>query len=454
MCYTKKQCGENGSSNARSSQPLSVAPYRGVRDFYPEDMRVFRAIEARVRSWIERWGFEEYGASLLEPAELYEAKAAENEEIAREQTYTFTDRGGRRVTLRPEMTPTLARLAAARAKSLRFPLRWYSFPNVFRYERPQEGRLREHWQWNCDILGEPGVSADIEIITLASSILTDAFGAPRESFEVRVSHRGILTALEGEYLSEPLTNPTRLWAWIDRKEKMDAAEFTRGLRDILPFDDAKVVEAFLEAGSLDEALSLFPRLASVRAVERLREAQEGLTLLGVPWRFDASLVRGFNYYTGIVFEVFATTSGLRRSIFGGGRYDGLTTLFGAPPIPAVGFGLGDVTLAAFLEALGLLPQSAFSLDLLVVPLGACQLPLAQKHALSARKAGARAVALLAPASPKEGVEEALRAGARWVVFVGDHEEAQRIVTLKHLPSRTQREAPEEGWEHLLARDSL
>lgn len=432
-----------------ASQPLSTAPYRGVRDFYPEEMRTFRAIERRVRDWIERWGFEEYHASVIEPAELYEAKAAENEEIVREQTYTFHDRAGRRLTLRPEMTPTLARLVAARAKSLRFPLRWYSFPNVFRYERPQHGRLREHWQWNCDILGEPGASADIEIIALASSILSDAFGAPTDTFEVRLSHRGLLAALEAEYLLQPLADPSALFSWIDRKEKVDTEAFVRGLRERLPFDDARVVETFLEVETLEALDAAFPRLAPSQARRRLQEVWEGLVGLGVPVRFVPSLVRGFNYYNGIVFEVFARTGSLRRSIFGGGRYDGLTALFGGPSVSAVGFGLGDVTLAAFLEACHLLPKELPHTDAVIVPLTPEALLPAQQVALRARRAGARVVALLAPASPQEGIAEAFRHNAPWVAFLGEHELAQGTLTLKHLPSKRQQEAPQEGWEHLI-----
>lgn len=164
---------------------LDTAPYKGVQDFYPEDMAVEKHIFSVWREVAEKFGYEEYSASPLEPTELYAEKSGE--EIVREQTFTFTDRGGRSVTLRPEMTPTLARMVAARYRSLKFPLRWYSIPNLFRYERPQRGRRREHFQFNADILGVADISADVEIVNIAHSILKE-FGAQDSDFEIWIGH--------------------------------------------------------------------------------------------------------------------------------------------------------------------------------------------------------------------------------------------------------------------------
>lgn len=167
---------------------LSTEPYKGVQDFYPEDMRVEKYIFSVWRKMAEKFGYEEYSASPLEPTELYTEKSGD--EIVNQQTFTFTDRGGRSVTLRPEMTPTLARMVAARRRSLKFPLRWYSIPNLFRYEKPQRGRRREHYQLNCDLLGLPGLEADKEILSLAYSIMKE-FGASDDSFEIRMNNADI-----------------------------------------------------------------------------------------------------------------------------------------------------------------------------------------------------------------------------------------------------------------------
>lgn len=253
---------------------LSTEPYRGVRDFYPEDMVVQNYIFDTWRKVVEDKGYVEYSASLLEPTEIYTEKSGA--EIVNEQTFTFTDRGDRSVTLRPEMTPTLARMIAARRKSLKFPLRWYSIPNLFRYERSQRGRKREHWQLNCDLLGLSDLSADVEMVTIAYGIMKE-FGATDSDFEIR--------------LNFPTGN------------KQDLEEFQKKLAEV-DITNTKI---------------------------------------------DETLARGQAYYTGIVFELFDTHPDNNRSICGGGRYDNLLEIFDVEPVPAVGFGMGDITVRDFLE---------------------------------------------------------------------------------------------------------
>lgn len=287
---------------------LSTDPYKGVRDFYPADMRVQNYIFSVWRKVAEQFGYEEYSASLLEYSDLYKSKG--NDEIINEQTYSFTDRGGREVTLRPEMTPTLARMVAARRKSLKFPLRWYSIPNVFRYERPQRGRRREHWQLNCDVLGIAGIEAEVEIISLAHAIMK-AFGAKDGDFVIKINNRlAMETALLGQGISEK-DIPALLREW-------DKGGVPAG-------------QKVLWASAIDELLVALK--------------QKGITNA----EFDANIVRGFDYYTGMVFEVFDTHADNRRSLFGGGRYDNLLEIFGVEPVPTVGFGMGDITIRDFLE---------------------------------------------------------------------------------------------------------
>ena len=252
---------------------LGTDPYKGVRDFYPEDMAIENYIFNTWRKVAEKFGYEEYSASILEPTEIYTEKSGA--EIVNEQTFTFTDRGDRSVTLRPEMTPSLARMVAARRRNLKFPLRWFSIPNLFRYERPQRGRKREHWQLNCDLLGTAGIEAEKEMISLAYAVMKE-FGAKDSDFEIRINNSDI--------------------------------------------------EIFKE---------IVPNLVS-----------------------DPTLARGQTYYTGTVFEIFDTNKENGRSIAGGGRYDNLLEIFDVEPIPAVGFGMGDITLRDFLETHKLGPYTS------------------------------------------------------------------------------------------------
>lgn len=322
-----------GAPFSKGRIKLSTEPYKGVRDFYPEEMEVQKYIFSVWRKVAEQFGYVEYSASLLESSELYRIKG--NEEIVNEQTYSFIDRGGREVTLRPEMTPTLARMVAARRKSLKFPLRWYSIPNVFRYERPQRGRRREHWQLNADLMGIAGVEAEAEIISLADKIMK-AFGAKDEDFRIQIGNRKWV-----EFLTEELgadgkseEKKRKLFRLLDIQTKQPA-EFLRGLEEL---------------GISPSALSperITPEVRKKIGIDELLAKLETMNIKNVS--FDPAIVRGFDYYTGMVFEVFDADPENRRSLFGGGRYDNLLELFGVEPVPTVGFGMGDITIRDFLE---------------------------------------------------------------------------------------------------------
>ena len=321
-----------------------LEPYKGVRDFYPQDQFVIRYIFEHMERVCELFGYEEYNASILEHAELYRAKTSD--EIVNEQTYTFTDRGDREVTLRPEMTPTLARMIAAKQRDIAFPARWYSIPNVFRYERPQRGRLREHWQLNADIVGVEGVEADAEIIAIAHGILR-SLGADERNFEIRVSDRRILDSLYEE-LSIPEEKRAEVTRLLDRREKME--KFVDALGEVIG----------------DTASALLERLDNLTSTAYLEELRRQLEYLGVSnMVVDTKITRGFDYYTGMVFEVFDTHEDNNRSLFGGGRYDGLLAQFGGEKIPAVGFGMGDVTARNFLESHNLMPEYAPATELMI-----------------------------------------------------------------------------------------
>jgi len=329
---------------ADEPQKLSTEPYKGVRDFYPEDQFVQRYLFEHMERVCELFGYEEYAASVLEPSELYRSKTSE--EIVNEQTYTFTDRGDREVTLRPEMTPTFARMIAARSREIPFPARWYTIANVFRYERPQKGRLREHWQLNADIVGVAGVEADAEVIAMAHGILR-SMSAEERDFEIRVSDRRILDAIyDSVGIDAGLrASVTRL---LDRRVKTE--DFEKQLTKLVG----------------DPAQALLEQLERTTSSAYLEDLRVKLGHMGINNMIvDTKITRGFDYYTGMVFEVFDTDESNRRSMFGGGRYDNLLSNFGGGSIPAVGFGMGDVTARDFLEAHNLLPVYAPATELMI-----------------------------------------------------------------------------------------
>lgn len=325
---------------------LSTESYKGVRDFYPEEQFVQNHIFNVWRKTVEKFGYVEYNSSILEPAELYKAKSGE--EIISEQTYTFVDRGEREVTLRPEMTPSVSRMVAAKSEELTFPIRWYSIPNLFRYEKPQRGRLREHWQLNVDLFGVEGPLADIEIINIAYQIMIN-LGAKNEDFKIRVNDRRIIKKLF-EKFSLDEEKSYKASKVIDKKDKISGGGFEEAIFELL----GDKTEEFIKL--LESSEKLMEYLGEDEITIQFGNTIQKLLDLGVKnITFDPTLVRGFDYYTGTVFEVFDTDPENNRSVFGGGRYDDLLDIFGAKKIPAVGFGAGDVTAKDFLETHNLLP---------------------------------------------------------------------------------------------------
>jgi histidyl-tRNA synthetase len=391
------------------SKELSTDPYKGVRDFYPEDMAVQRYIFDTWSTVAESYGFERYDASVLEPAELYRAKTGE--EIVNEQTYTFRDRGDREVTLRPEMTPTVARMVAARRRELSFPLRWYSIPNLFRYERTQRGRLREHWQLNCDIFGADNEYADAEIIALAYNILKK-FGAKDDDFVICVNDRQLLNEYFASMLALTEDQTRKMYKLLDRKEKIttfteEASEITGRL-----FDERELL------GLMSDRLS-----ACLAALETL-----GIRNI----EFRPSVVRGFDYYDGIVFEVFDTSSENNRSLFGGGRYNNLTALFGDKPIPAVGFGMGDVTMRDFLETHKLLPALSVGPRVMLLVASATAIDEAFLVREEIRENGIPVAFDFSGKKLKDQMAQAAKRAVPYVIVVGDDEITSGMYTLRDM----------------------
>lgn len=403
----------------KGREPLSTEPYKGVRDFYPEDWAKIQYVFDTIRTLLRKNGFEEYQASPLERAELYEAKTSE--EIVSEQTYTFTDRGERRVTLRPEMTPTLARMVAGKRRELVYPLRWFSIGNRFRYERPQRGRLREFYQADVDIVGLPGPKGDGEAIVRAHQIMR-AFGAADRDFEIRINSRSLInTACNELGLSEPEQNA--YIALVDKKEKMPVSEFE------------KARAAFRRNGA--DPLELIKAGTNAKVAEELGKLQglmDALHARGISnLVFTPTLMRGFLYYTGTVFEFFDTHPKNSRALFGGGRYDGLVLLFGGDPVPAVGFALGDVTLLDFLETHKLLPKHLTGApELFIGTPHETDIPAAHAYAEIVRSEGVNVLVNVMDKSLGDQVKEAVKRKIPYFLAYGANEGEAGRVTLKVL----------------------
>ena len=400
------------------SEPLSTDSYKGVRDFYPADWARMDAMFARIRDTLTKWGYEEYNASPLERAELYEAKTSE--EIVNEQTYTFMDRGDRKVTLRPEMTPTLARMVAAKRRELAFPLRWFSIGNRFRYERPQKGRLREFYQADIDLVGLAEGEADIEIVRIVSELFK-AFGAKENDFVIRMNSRTLLNAackaagLKGADVRQYL----RL---LDKRAKMAPEAFAAASATITARDPLALIENSSEA----------PEVASEK--RQLLNRIESLKMRGVGnVVFDAGTTRGFDYYTGMVFEVFDTNPANPRALFGGGRYDGLVALFGSDPIPAVGFAIGEVPLGDFLETHSLsLNDGGQKPQLYLGTPNTGDIPAAQAFADTLRAKSSRVFVNLTDRNLGDQMKDAVKRGIPFFAAYGADEIANNTIRMKVL----------------------
>lgn len=325
---------------------LSTQPYKGTRDYYPEDLVLRNYIFQKWRGVCNSFGYEEYDASALEPLELYASKTSE--EIVSGQTFSFEDRGGRKVTLRPEMTPTVSRMVAARRQELGYPLRLFSIPNCFRYERMQRGRTREFWQLNVDLFGVAGLEAELEIAQVMDQTLK-VFGATSEMYEIRVNSRKLLQKnIEAAKPKQDVNSVLRI---VDAIDKMSTEEFRLKLSEVL--DDPGKLISSLQDGEPNEELK-----------DLIKRADQ----LGIKLKYSPELARGFDYYTDIVFEAFDTNPENNRAMFGGGRFDGLVGTFGVEPIPTVGFAPGAEALQLFLEVNSLIPELRLKTDLMLIPL--------------------------------------------------------------------------------------
>ncbi len=415
----------------RPGDIVSTEPYKGVRDFYPPDMFIQNYIFDTMRRVVESYGYVEYSASILEPADLYKAKSGE--EIVNEQTYSFQDRGAREVTLRPEMTPTVARMVARNRRELALPLRWYSIPNLFRYEAPQRGRLREHWQLNVDMFGVRSTEADIEVITVADRLMKK-FGAAADSFSILVNNRRLIQAIY-DYFELSETESHEISKTIDKKEKIHRGDFEQKVSAILGNESAEFLK-ILSARTIDELADSLPaELKDHQSLTELKELLAALAERGVAnVHFSPTLMRGFDYYTGIIFEVFDTDPRNRRSLFGGGRYDDLLDIFGAEKITAVGFGMGDVTIRDFLETHALIPPYASKIDIALLRAAGAGMAEISRVADTLRADGLAVAVDLSGKKVGDQIKAADRERIPFILVIGEEEIKTGRYKLKELSS--------------------
>lgn len=409
---------------------LSTDSYKGVRDFFPADMAVQNAIFDIWHNVSKKYGYEEYGASVLEPADLYRAKTGE--EIVNEQTYSFIDRGDREVTLRPEMTPTLARMVAARRRELTFPLRWYSIPNLFRYEQPQRGRVREHWQLNVDIFGVESLSAEVEVISMAYDI-TRAYGLSDTNFEIRINSRKLMNYVTKEVFSLSDDAAHKISKLIDKKDKVKAEWFEAAATELLGDNTAKFITLLNSKNFEEFTAHLRQTTEEHKGLREVREVIAGLERLGITnARFDQTLMRGFDYYTGIVFEVFDLNPINRRAVLGGGRYDDLLSLFGNDKVTAVGFGAGDVTARDLMETYNALPAVQPSAQIMICVVGEHNTPFALEVAQKLRKKGSLVAIDLSGKKVGDQISNANKRSIPNIIVIGDEEVKTGVYKAKNL----------------------
>jgi histidyl-tRNA synthetase len=411
---------------------LSTQPYKGARDFYPEDKRLQKYIFGKLRHTVESFGYEEYDAPILEPTDLYLSKG--NQEIIDEQTYTFKDRGDRSVTIRTEMTPTVSRMVAGRRQELAYPLRWYSIPNLWRYERPQRGRLREFWQLNVDVFGVENMNAELEIIQIMDACLK-AFHAKTDMYTIRISSREFMNYVMQWYLEMDEVQATSLTRLIDRMHKMDRPAFVTqvdGLCTPTQREQGTVEKlmSILDAKRITDLPQIVREHSSLAKVQKLLADLQNIGVHNAV--FDVTLMRGFDYYTDVVFEVFDTHPDNNRSMFGGGRYDGMVGMFGVEPVPTVGFGMGDATLQNFLELHDLLPVLRSETDAYVILAGDVY-DSAQRVLKELREDGGLRLAVdISGRKLDKQIKTAEKKGIHYVIIIGEDELQKQQYTVRNI----------------------
>ncbi len=409
-----------------------IQAVKGTREFYPEQMALRNFIYEKVRAASQAFGFQEWDAPFIETIDLYAAKSGE--ELVKKQSFTFEDRGGDFVTLRPELTPSLARMIAAKQNELTYPVRWWSFGPFWRYEQPQKGRSREFFQWNIDMLGVNSPQADGELVAVAATFL-QSVGLTPDQATIYVNNRRLM---DSEFDKLQIPNEKRLDVsnLVDRRSKMESTKW-----------DAYALEIGLNQTQLDGLKNILSNFELWKESDELTKLFSTLEALGVSEyvKYDPNIMRGLLYYTGTVFEAFDTSGSVKRAILGGGRYDNLLADVGGQPLSGVGFAMGDVVIGIILQEKGLLPEfNPTPADVLVTVFD--ETLLTKSFALSAqlRKAGINTIAFPEPAKLQKQFKFADKMKMKLALVLGPDEEAQGLVVVKNLKSGDQAQIKQEA----------
>ena len=401
-----------------------IAPVKGTRDFYPEKMAVRTWLYRQMRAASEAFGYQEYDGPFLEPIALYAAKSGE--ELVKEQAFVFPDRGGDLITLRPELTPTLARMVAQRQQQLTYPLRWWSFGPFWRYERPQKGRAREFFQWNIDMIGVNSPEADAELAAVGADFFRRVGLTPNE-VQILVNNRRLMDS-RLDALEIPAGQRKAVFRLIDRREKMSASAWETYA--------AEIGLSPAQLGGLKDLLADERLWETSEELVRFFEAAKALGA-GEYLHYAPHIIRGLDYYTGTVFEA-RDRDGEFRAILGGGRYDNLVGDVGGNPLPGVGFAMGDMVIALVLEKYGRLPALQYQpAPVLVTIFDSDHLLDSYRLAAEVRAAGFNVVVYPQPAKLGKQFKYADRIGAQVALVLGPDEVSQHVVKLKNLKTRQQ-----------------
>lgn len=412
---------------------LSKKPYKGCRDFFPKDMRFQNYIADVMKKTCESFAYEPYDGPLLEEVKLYLAKSGE--ELIGEQIYDFTDKGERHVAIRPEMTPTVARMAAQVHRETPKPIRWYSVANFMRYEKPQRGRLREFKQLNVDIFGAPDDLAAFEIVDLVCNLMV-SFGANEKMFGVQINDRMVVDSVFKDILKLEGEAAAKLYKVIDKSKKVNAEALDKMTREIISDED--VISKFKSYLALDSFESLYSYLKEHEIEESASEFFKFYSKIKDSdinryVNYDPAIVRGLDYYTGIVFEIFDKHPDNNRAIAGGGAYANLLQIFNEQPLPGIGFGFGDVPLFFFLESHNLLPDfSQANHDLMIAYFDEESEKEAIKLASAARKAGLKIDLALGVMKFKKVFKTAEQRNHSYLALIGENERKDGVVQVKNL----------------------
>jgi len=410
-----------------------IQSVKGTRDFYPEQMAIRVWLYNTMRAVAESFGYQEYEAPILESLELYAAKSGE--ELVKEQSYVFTDRGGSEITLRPELTPSLARMIAQKQNELNFPVRWWSFGPFWRYERPQKGRTREFFQWNVDMLGASSPEADAENAAVLATFF-QRVGLSPDKVLILVNNRQLIDDRFDAFDISAERRPV-VSSWIDRREKMTPEAWMEYGKEIglSPEQITNLKEMLADKGLWKKSAEL----------TRFFDVIESLGLSDY-MKFDPSVMRGLLYYTGTVFEAWEVGGDIKRSILGGGRYDNLTQDVGGDPVPAVGFAMGDVVITLILEKYGLLPKNLniHPAPVFVTVFDKDRMLDSFKLASELRRAGLNVVCYPEAIKLPKQFKYADRIGAKLTLVIGPDEVEKGQVAVKNLINGEQVSVPREA----------